>query len=68
MSAPIDILQRELEDQKTKLDALKAGHKDAIEAGQRAQREVDNQVRHVNEIQNAITHLKSVGRGIPVAA
>lgn len=70
MSAAIDILQGELEEQKAKLIAIRSERKDAIDAGQRAQRDVDAQSRHVNEIQDAINDLKKAQRAreFPVAA
>lgn len=70
MSAAIEVLQVELEDQKEKLKVIRNNNSADIERGRRAQSELDAQSRHVNEIQNAINHLKSVGRShqIPVAA
>lgn len=68
MSAAIEVLQVELEDQKEKLKVIRNNNSADIERDRRAQSELDAQSRHVNEIQNAINHLKSVGRGIPVAA
>lgn len=68
MSAAVDILQRELEDQKAKLAALREQNKADIERGQRAQREVDTQTRHVNDLQSAINTLKQPARGMAIAA
>lgn len=68
MSAPIDILKRELEDQNDKLTALRDEKAADIERGRRAQAEVDAQTRHVNEIQNAINQLKRGEHKYPVAA
>ena len=66
MSVAVDILKRELEDQKGKLVDIRAERKDTIEAGKRAQSEVDAQIRHVNELQNAINQLERAH--LPLAA
>lgn len=68
MSVAVNLLQRELDDQKEKLVAIRSERKDTIEAGQRAQREVDAQTSHVVEIQNAINKLKRAEHTYPVAA
>lgn len=68
MSAAIDILQREIEDQKGKLAAIREQNQADIERGRRAQAEVDAQTRHVNDLQAAINTLKQPARGLAVAA
>lgn len=67
MSAAINILKQELATQQEKLAGVRAESKDTIDAGRRAQDQVDRQGRRVAELDEAISQLAKIEREKVVA-
>jgi hypothetical protein len=61
MSHAVRYLQRELEDQKAKLEAVEVQEADAIQDGIDAQKRVDAQEQVVTDLQVALARLENAG-------
>lgn len=68
MSAAINVLRTELEDQRGKLKSLQEEHKPAIDEGRRAERIVGAQARHVQELVDGIAAIEQSQKGREVSA